>query len=278
MSTPCTAAPLRRRAPAPRPRSPPPCSGLRRPRPRAAPGVDPAPAAGPLERLGGVEQKLVASPGGLQLQADRQPSGREPDRHRDCRDPGQVGERRRRARLPDRRSASPRAARLAGLERRRDGRDGRPGDHVDASKSAARRRRISVRTCSARTAAAAGRSIRYLEKPRLSGLSSGLQMVEPPGRHAGQGLDVGDQDRRQRRGVEVGKLDADHLAAASPRERLDRGVAGLAHGGGDVLGDLVADHSDAQPRGLARARAPRGRASRREACCRRRRRRAGRRR
>ena len=122
-----------------------------------------------------------------------------------------------------------------------------------SSKRAARRRRISVRTRVALTAAAAGSSIRYLVKPRLIRLSSGLSRLSRSGVDAAHALGVGDQDRRQRRGGEVGQRDLADLAAGLLAERLDRRLAGLADLGGDVLGDGVADDPDPQARGVAGA-------------------------
>ena len=98
---PAPRAPRRRRAPAPRRRLPASglgrlCLGDRRKR------LHPAPSVRPLQRLGGVEQQLVATPGGLQLQADRQPFGK-PDRDARSRGSRSGWRARRRARWPGRR-------------------------------------------------------------------------------------------------------------------------------------------------------------------------------
>ena len=54
--------------------------------------VDPPPLVGALQRLGGVEQQLVAPPGGVSCRPIGSPSGLQPDRHADRRHAGQVGD------------------------------------------------------------------------------------------------------------------------------------------------------------------------------------------
>ena len=188
-------------------------SGGRR---RAAPARRPTSPVGALERLGGVEQQLVAAPGGLQLQADRQPvlAGRPAPRSPGSRS-GWRG--RRRARSPGRRSASPRELDQRRLQRRGDGGHGRPGEHVDLA------RRLDQPAPHQRpdplglTAAAAGSSIRYLVKPRLIGLSSGSRRLSRSGVDLAHPLDVGDQDRRQGRGRRSGERHLADLAAGLAR-------------------------------------------------------------
>jgi hypothetical protein len=173
--------------------------------------LDPAAPVGALERLGGVEQQLVPAPGGLQLQRHRQPVGRA-DRDADRGDAGQVGE-----------GAAADVGFVGGdgaarqldhrrLQRRRHGRDGRAGDHVDLLEDPGQRlpRHRSQPPRLDRRDRRHQQSV--LEQAAAEWAQLRIEVVEPLGGDAAETLAVGDQDRRQRRRGEFGQLDLPHLA------------------------------------------------------------------
>ena len=185
----------------------------------AGAGLDPPAPVGALEGLGGVEQELVAAPGRLELEADRQPVGAEPDRGVDRRGPGQVGEGAAadvglvgglgaRRQLDDRRG-----------ERRRRRRDGRPGEDVDLLEErrepAPRQRPDPV---------GLGDGDRRDQHPvpgdvAVDQADLGAHPVELGGGDAAEPVGVGDQDRRDRRLRQVRQGDLRDRAAGLLAER-----------------------------------------------------------
>ncbi len=123
-----------------------------------------------------------------------------------------------------------------------------------------------MRSCFAFTVATAGSSSRYLSRPRPSGLSSGIELVEALGGQPAELSLLAISTVASVAAASSGSSTSRTSPPVSRAQRLDRRLAGLAHSRRDVFGDLVADYPDPQRARLARSQllAEQGRTERRQ--------------